>query len=254
MSTRNPRRYYEPIPDCAWAVHLVQRSLREVFMRLRGLGLVLILVAIVFATACSKSPDQQSQAGDEQSQADQKGEKSGLFGSKKAEVKTVPEGTVLTVRLGQSVGSKISSTGDTFAASLAQPVEKDGVVLIPAGAEATGTVADAAPLGRFKGGARLRLVLDSITIKGKRYDISTTGVSRSQKGKGKRTGVMVGGGAGVGALIGGLAGGGKGAAIGALAGAGAGTAGAAYTGNKNIVLPAETALTFKLTQPLEIKQ
>jgi len=64
---------------------------------------------------------------------------------------------------------------------------------------------------------------------------------------------MVGGGAGLGALIGGLAGGGKGAAIGALAGAGAGTAGTAFTGNKDVVLPAETALSFKLDQPLELK-
>ena len=76
---------------------------------------------------------------------------------------------------------------------------------------------------------------------------------RSAKGKGKRTAVMAGGGAGLGALIGGLAGGGKGAAIGALAGGGAGTAGAAFTGSKDIVLPAESALSFKLEQPLEIR-
>jgi hypothetical protein len=54
-------------------------------------------------------------------------------------------------------------------------------------------------------------------------------------------------------LIGALAGGGKGAAIGAAAGAGAGTAGAAFTGNKNIVLPAETLVNFRLLQPLEVK-
>jgi hypothetical protein len=65
---------------------------------------------------------------------------------------------------------------------------------------------------------------------------------------------MIGGGAGVGALIGGLAGGGKGAAIGALVGGGAGTAGAAYTGNKEIVLPAESALSFKLLQPVDVKK
>jgi hypothetical protein len=78
-------------------------------------------------------------------------------------------------------------------------------------------------------------------------------VSRTQTGKGKRTAVLAGGGAGLGALIGGLAGGGKGAAIGALAGAGAGTGGAAFTGNKDIVLPAESVLSFKLEQPLEVK-
>jgi len=65
---------------------------------------------------------------------------------------------------------------------------------------------------------------------------------------------MAGGGAGLGALIGGLAGGGKGAAIGAAAGAGAGGAGAAFTGNKEIVLPAETAVSFTLSAPLKIKK
>jgi hypothetical protein len=73
------------------------------------------------------------------------------------------------------------------------------------------------------------------------------------KGKGKRTATLIGGGAGLGAIIGGIAGGGKGAAIGALAGGGAGTAGTAFTNNKDIVLPAESALSFKLAQPVQIK-
>ncbi len=225
-------------------------------MRLRVWALAILVVAsLLLATACSKSPNQE---GQQQAQADQKSGNvlPGESGSEKpvaAKVKTVPSGTVLTVKLGQSVGSKISSSGDSFTATLAQPVERDGVVSIPAGAEASGTVAEAAPLGRFKGGAKLRLVLNSIKVGGKNYDIKSASVARAQKGKGKRTGVLVGGGAGVGALIGGLAGGGKGAAIGALAGAGAGTAGAAFTGNKDIVLPAESALSFKLLEPLEIR-
>jgi hypothetical protein len=165
----------------------------------------------------------------------------------------LPAGTVLTVRLGQTVGSKISRPGDKFDATLAEPLEANGTVLIPKGAQLQGTVQDAAPLGRFKGGARLRLTLDAVTVNGKQYPIQTTSIARSEKGKGKRTAVMTGGGAGVGALIGGLAGGGKGAAIGAIAGAGAGGAGAAFTGNKDIVLPAESALSFKLEQPVEIK-
>jgi hypothetical protein len=109
------------------------------------------------------------------------------------------------------------------------------------------------PLGRFKGGAKLALTLNSVTINGTKHDIQTTHVAQSAKGKGKRTATMIGGGAGAGALIGALAGGGKGAAIGAVVGAGAGTAGSAFTGNKNIVLPAETSLSFKLNQPLEVK-
>jgi hypothetical protein len=165
----------------------------------------------------------------------------------------VPAGTVLTVRLGQAVGSKISSVGETFTATVASPVMVDGRAAIAAGAAASGNVVDAKPLGRFKGGASLQLRLTSITVNGADQAISTSSVVRTEKGKGKRTAVMAGGGAGLGALIGGLAGGGKGAAIGALAGAGAGTGGAAFTGNKDIVLPAESALSFKLEQPLEVK-
>lgn len=165
----------------------------------------------------------------------------------------VPAGTVLTVRLGQSVGSKISTPGQTFTATLATPVEVDGKTVIPSGASASGNVVDAKPLGRFKGGAVLALRLTSITIGGTERPVSTSSVSRTEKGKGKRTAVLAGGGAGLGALIGGLAGGGKGAAIGALAGAGAGTGGAAFTGNKDVVLPAESAVSFKLEQPLEVR-
>jgi hypothetical protein len=164
----------------------------------------------------------------------------------------VPSGTVITVRLGQAVGSKISNTGDTFSASLAQPVSVNGVTVIPTGASASGTVSSAKPLGRFKGGAVLALRLESITVNGVNHPVQTTAFSESATGKGKRTATMVGGGAGLGALIGGLAGGGKGAAIGAIAGAGAGTAGTAFTGNKDIALPAETAVRFKLTAPLNL--
>jgi hypothetical protein len=167
--------------------------------------------------------------------------------------KIVPAGQHIVVRLGQAVGSKISSPGQGFTATVAQPIEVDGKVLIPSGAEASGTVAEAVPLGRFKGGARLRLTLDSVRVGGNTYKIETATITESKKGKGKRTAVAVGGGTGLGAVIGGLAGGGKGAAIGALAGAGAGTAGAAFTGNKDIVLPAEATLSFRLVQPLEVK-
>ncbi|HUJ94385.1 MAG TPA: hypothetical protein VLW84_03895 [Terriglobales bacterium] len=165
----------------------------------------------------------------------------------------VPAGTVLTVRLGQDLGSKISQAGQTFSATVATPVQIDGSDVIPAGASASGTVVAAEPLGRFKGGASLQIKLVSINIKGSDRPVETSSVMRTEKGKGKRTAVVAGGGAALGALIGGLAGGGKGAGIGALAGGGAGTAGAAFTGNKDIVLPAESAVSFKLEQPLEIK-
>jgi hypothetical protein len=166
----------------------------------------------------------------------------------------VPAGTTLTVRLAQAVGSKISQTGETFSGTVASAIVIGGKTAIPAGATVTGTVVDAKALGRFAGGASLTLRLTSINLRGTEREIQTSAVSQTEKGKGKRTAVLAGGGAAVGALIGGLAGGGKGAGIGALAGGGAGTGGAAFTGNKNIVLPAESALAFKLEQPLEVRE
>jgi hypothetical protein len=175
---------------------------------------------------------------------------------KAAEVKPVviPAGATFTVRIAQAVGSKISHTGDTFEATVTEPVAVNGKAVIPSGATAQGVVAEAVPRGRFKGGARLRLALTSVTVDGAPHQIQTAAVTRALQGKGKRTAGMIGGGAGLGALIGGLAGGGKGAAIGAVAGAGAGTAGTALTGNQDIVLPAESTLSFRLLQPLELRK
>jgi hypothetical protein len=166
---------------------------------------------------------------------------------------TVPAGTALTVRLSQELSSKGSKAGDSFTATLAQAVVVDGKTLVPEGTAVSGKVTEAVPQGRFKGEAVLHLTLDSITLNGHQQPIQTSSFTEAAKGKGTRTAEMIGGGAGVGALIGGLAGGGKGAAIGAIAGAGAGTAGAGLTGSKDIVLPAEAALSFKLEQALEVK-
>lgn len=158
----------------------------------------------------------------------------------------IPAGTVIPVRLDEDLGSKISQTGDTFTASVSDDVLVGDQVVIAKGARAIGTVVDAQPLGKVKGAASLDIRLERVTTKSGSVAISTISIDKSEKGKGKRTAIMAGGGAGLGALIGGLAGGGKGAAIGALAGGGAGTAGGVFTGNKQIVLPAETLLNFRL--------
>ena len=166
----------------------------------------------------------------------------------------LPAGTDLRVRLDQDLGSKISHAGDSFTATVADAVVVNGQTVIPKDAQAEGTVVDAKPLGRFKGGAALAVRLERVTTRWGSYPVATSTISRAEKGKGKRTGVMAGGGAGLGALIGGLAGGGKGALIGALAGGGAGTAGSAFTGNKQIFLPAETLLTFHLDHSVHITE
>lgn len=164
----------------------------------------------------------------------------------------IPAGTVIPVRLDEDLGSKISQTGDTFTATVADDILANGQVVIAKGARAIGTVVDAKALGKIKGAALLDIRLERVTTIAGSHAISTSSIDRSEKGKGKRSAIMAGGGAGLGALIGGLAGGGKGAAIGALAGGGAGTAGGAFTGNKQIVLPAETLLNFRLESPLHI--
>lgn len=234
-------------------------------MRVRSLALS--ITALLLVTACASKPPEQPASTQPGAAAPEaaapaatstapatRGAAAPATAAPAAASFAVPAGTVLTVRLGQTVGSKASRPGDEFEATLAEPVASNGSVLIPEGATVRGVVEEAVPLGKFKGGARLRLSLREITVGGKSYEVQTSSVERSAKGKGKRTATMIGGGAGLGALIGGLAGGGKGAAIGALAGGGAGTAGAAYTGNKEIVLPAESALSFKLLQPLDVKK
>jgi hypothetical protein len=207
-------------------------------------SLFLFLWAAISIGCSSKSAEESTDSSAPSSKS------ASLFGPKEV---TFPAGTVITVRLASTLGSKTSNTGDHFNATIATPVESDGKVVLPKGTEALGKVVEAVPQGRFKGAAVLRLVLETVTLDKDSYDVQTSSVSRSLKGKGKRTATFIGGGAGGGALIGGLAGGGKGALIGAALGAGAGTAGSAYTGEKEIVLPAESALSFTLTEPVTIK-
>jgi hypothetical protein len=165
----------------------------------------------------------------------------------------VPAGTTLSVRLGSAVSSKTSTPGQGFTGTLANSVSIRGVRAIPAGSSVAGTITDAKSAGKFKGAASLGLTLQSITIHGTSYPVTTSVYSQQTTGKGKRTAGFIGGGAGGGALIGGLAGGGKGALIGGLVGAGAGTAGAALTGNnRDISLSPETVISFKLMNSITL--
>jgi len=164
----------------------------------------------------------------------------------------IPAGTVLTVKTLDALSSKTSQSGQSFNASLAQSVSVNGKQAIAAGSDVSGTVVTAKSKGKIKGEGQLDLTLTSISVRGHTYNIHTEMLSSTVKGKGKRTAATTGGGAAGGALIGGIAGGGKGAAIGAGVGAAAGLVGGALTGNKQIEIPAEAALSFTLAEPLTL--
>jgi hypothetical protein len=166
----------------------------------------------------------------------------------------VPTGTSVTISLTTALGSKLSQAGQTFTGVIAKGVLVGSEVALPEGTKVSGTVTDAKPLGKFAGGAVLQVRLDSISLNGVDLPVQAALRTFSAKGKGKRTAVIAGGGAALGGIIGALAGGGKGAAIGLAAGGGAGAGGAALTGNKDILLPAESAVTFQLSQSLEVKR
>jgi hypothetical protein len=222
----------------------------------RGFSTIVVCgwCAGLLMAGCTKSPDQQ--AGPDAKSSPSMVESANNAVKKALEPKplVVPADTVISVVLDQTVSSKTSKSGDKFTATVESPVEVEGKVAIPKGARAEGVVNEAKAAGRFKGGATLSLTLTTVTVNGKDYEVQTSAAMRSTKGKGKRTATMVGGGAAGGAAIGAVAGGGKGAGIGALIGAAAGTGGAGFTGNRDITLAAETALDFKLLQPVEIKR
>ena len=138
-------------------------------------SLFLFLWAAISIGCSSKSAEESSDSSAPSNKS------ASLFGPK--EVTLLP-GTAVTVRLSSAVGSKLSASGDHFSAIVARPVEVNGKVVVPAGAEALGRVVEAVPQGRFKGAAELRLVLETVTLDKDSYDVQTSSVSRYQKGKG----------------------------------------------------------------------
>ena len=165
---------------------------------------------------------------------------------------TLPAGTHVTVRLGQSIDTRRDHAGTRFLAHTASAIIHDGRVIVPRGAVCHGHLVESKPSGRLKGRAVLAFRLDSMEVNGKTYAIDTSHTARVSTNHRKRNLAFIGGGAGTGAAIGAIAGGGVGALVGAGAGAAAGTTGAVITGKRNLHLPAETRLYFVLREPVRL--
>jgi hypothetical protein len=172
--------------------------------------------------------------------------------------KTIPAGATLRVRNNQTIDSQVASDGQTFPASMAETIDDGaGNVIVPKGADATLVVRDATGQGKLQGQSELVLDLESLVVDGRTYRLETQDIVQKGKegvGTNKRTAKFAGGGAALGGIIGAIAGGGKGAAIGALSGAAAGTGAQAVTRGKAVRVPAETVLSFKLEQPVRIRE
>lgn len=159
---------------------------------------------------------------------------------------TLPAGTEIHVVLDSTVSSRDARPGDTFDATVSEPVIVEGQTVVGRHARARGEVVDAQASGRLSKPAMLTLALKAVEVHGSWVSVQSRHLVMEGKSHKKRDVIAIGGGSALGALIGGIAGGGKGAAIGAAAGGGAGTAGAAATGKKDITLTTESHLTFRL--------
>ena len=221
-------------------------------MRSLGRSSVMIMLAAII-TACAMLVSAQTMQDNtmRQDSSPARVDRSSERGSM-----VVPEGTEIVVRNSEAIDSTSASQGRTFAGT----VEKDvmganGEVLVPRGSNAELVVRNVSK-GGATGSPELALDLNSIEIAGHRYLVNTADLQQGNNsgiGKNKRTGEYVGGGAALGTLLGAIAGGGKGAAIGAVAGAAAGGTAQVLTRGKEVKVPAESTLRFKLDQPLRLQ-
>jgi hypothetical protein len=165
---------------------------------------------------------------------------------------TIPSGTVVTIRMIDSIDSSRNHAGDLFAASVESPVVVENRVVIPRGSDARVRLVEAASAGHIQGRSELKLELAELSFSGSTYTVQSGYYEQSGASRGRRSAETIGGGAGLGALIGAIAGRGKGAAIGAAIGAGAGTAAQAATHGQQVKIPSETKIDFTLKAPISV--
>lgn len=165
---------------------------------------------------------------------------------------TVPAGTALVVRLIDPVDSETDRLGQTYRASIDEPVlDANGNTVIPRGADVLAKLVEDKQSGKLAGRTVLTLDLMQVQVNGRMVDVNTAEVSQASGSRTARSAKVVGGTTALGAIIGALAGGGKGAAIGAASGAAVGTGAQVMTKGQRVRIPSETRLTFTLQQPLQ---
>jgi hypothetical protein len=164
----------------------------------------------------------------------------------------ITAGTNIVVRIIDGIDSEKATTGQTYRASIDQPISAGGDIVIPRGADALVKLVEAKEAGKLTGRAELTLQLESVTVDGRLIQINTQNITQESDARGKRTATKAGGGAVLGAIIGGIAGGAGGAAAGAAAGGAAGAGVEAISKGPNVKIPSETRLTFVLDNPVTI--
>jgi hypothetical protein len=164
----------------------------------------------------------------------------------------IPIDTPVTVRMIESVNSETARLGQTFRASLDDPIYVNGQVVVPRGADVLTKLVEDRQSGKIEGRTVLKLALQTITINGTPVEVTSNDVQQESGSRGARSAKVIGGTAALGALIGGLAGGGKGAAIGAGSGAVVGTGAEVLTSGQKVKIPSETRLTFRLQNPVQL--
>jgi hypothetical protein len=165
---------------------------------------------------------------------------------------TLPSGTEIPIRITQTLDSQTTEAGASFSGVVTREVVADGLVAIPAGAAVSGTVTDARDATHFKGSSMLTIELTSLRRHGNTIPIATEPYTVDGKGRGMNSVEKIGGGAAVGALLGGIFGGGKGAAIGAAAGGGGGAAVQGFTHGQQVQIPSETVIRFRLSNSVTV--
>lgn len=165
---------------------------------------------------------------------------------------TLPSGTVLPIRVTETLDSKTAQTNDAFHGALASDIGSQGVIVMPHGTPVTGRIAEAREAAHFSGNSLLSLELTQVQVHGQTVSLLTDTFTKAGAGRGKNTAIKAGAGAALGAIIGGIAGGGKGAAIGSVAGGGAGVGVNAATRGQQTVIPTETVINFQLQSPVTV--